>query len=32
MIEKGKLSLEEIAEYTELSIEKVQELAGVKTN
>ena len=30
MITKGKLSLEEVAEYTELSLEKVQELAGVR--
>ena len=31
MIAKGKLSLEEVAEYTELPLEKVQELAGMKT-
>ena len=31
MIEKGKYDLEEIAEVTELPLEKVQELAGKKT-
>lgn len=31
MIEGGKLTLEEIAQYTGLPIEKVQELAGTKT-
>lgn len=31
MIAPGKLTLEEIAEYTGLSLEKVQELAGAKT-
>ena len=31
MIEKGKLDLEDIAEYTGLPLEKVQELAGMKT-
>ena len=31
MIERGKLSLEEIADYSGLPLEKVQELAGAKT-
>ena len=31
MIARGKLTLEEIAEDTGLSLEKVQELAGTKT-
>lgn len=31
MINSGKLSLEEIAEFTKLSIEKVRELAGNKS-
>ena len=31
MIEKGKYDLEEIAEVTELPLEKIQELAGRKT-
>ena len=31
MIESGKLSMEEIAEYSGLSIEKVRELAGNKS-
>ena len=30
MIEKGKLTLEDIAEYAGLPLEQVQELAGVK--
>ena len=31
MIEKGKYALEEIAEVTELPLEKIQEIAGKKT-
>ena len=31
MIAVGKLSLEEIADYSGLSIEKIRELAGDKT-
>lgn len=31
MLNSGKLSLEEIAEFTNLSIEKVRELAGNKS-
>ena len=31
MIDKGKYTLEEIAEVTELPLEKVRELAGEKT-
>ena len=31
MIRRGKLSLEEIADYSGLPLEKVQELAGAKT-
>ena len=31
MIEKGKYDLEDIAEVTELPLEKIQELAGKKT-
>ena len=30
MIAKGKLSIEEIAEYTDLPIEEVKELAGLQ--
>ncbi len=31
MLKDGKLSVEDIAKYVEISIEKVQELAGEKT-
>ena len=31
MIERGELSLEDIADYSELSLEKVKELAENKT-